>query len=294
MGNIPGVQAPQNTRKKYTDNEIKQNIKQLFDKNRHNVAETSYSLDETLNVSSNKNEGHIGGVKFQSSKNRHLKHNINEYVENLQKQYGGQDNSNNQNDNNELFEFNKIKEYLLNDLENNEQNGGYKSSELSNFSFSQEETRQYKNKSLIDVLMGGKKDMVTSSIEDTTSLSPSDTTSDSLEETYGTSDSDSDVSDVSSDSDKPMHSGTISPTSDASVPVDGSYSSTSYSTTNKFNNTNAAYIVQSSESSLDTSVSFKDNNYSENSESSEQLNIVPFYSTESSNRPPYVAKRFKR
>ena len=50
------------------------------------------------------------------------------------------------------------------------------------------------------------------------------------------------------------------------------------------------YVIQNT--SLNSPISLNNDNESTNSQSSE-LNIIPFYSTESSNRHPYLAKRFK-
>jgi hypothetical protein len=308
MGNnFTGPEKTQNNARKYTDAEIKQNIQILFNKNKNNLVESSYSLGTSIEPSSTMNNfveqenvAAIGGanrnsIKFQSSKNRHLRHDIEGYVRQLQAQYGGQftEDGNMNINNNDLVEFNKIKDYLLNDLndEQNEQLGGNMTSDLSNFSFSSEDDDQDvpNNKSLFDVLIGGKlkRNMSTSSLGTTTTLSPSNT-SNSLESSYvSSSNSYSETSSTNASA-----SSTFSRTSSATVPEDGSFSPTSYSSSTK-NNINTPYIVQSTESSLETSISLNESENATNSQSSE-LNIVPFYSTESSNKHPYVAKRFRR
>jgi hypothetical protein len=287
MGNIIGQE--QTVNKKYNDQEIKQNIKMLFEKNKRNDVEISSTLHKTANISPTETQEHIGGVnvdeiKFQSSRNRYLRHNIEEYVENLQRQYGGlvEENALPEQQDESMNEFNKIKEYLLN--ENNRQQGGQDESDFANFSFSSSfsEKSNGNEKSFFHALIGGsKKNADTSSFATTTTLTADDsnttTESESLPETELT---ESESSNVSS---------TFSETSDAKVPTDGKFSSTSYTTSQ---NDNTPYIVQSTESSIDTSISLNENNNMSNSESSE-LNIVPFYSTESSNKHPYVARRFK-
>lgn len=313
MGNNLSEPVQQNKARKYTDNEIKQNIKVLFDKNRNNYVETSYSLGGSSNSSSeinNKNNtqtsdmsmdlstttnvehNSIGGsninlIKFQSSKNRHLRHDIERYVENLQKQYGG---GNEHND--DVIEFNKIKDYLINDL-NKEQDGGYGTSDLSNFSFSSEE-EVLNNKSIFHVLSGGKRNIKasTSSLGTTTNLSD-DTSTDTSDNTSTDTSDDTSSNSLESSYLSNSHTSTFSKTSNASVPIDGSFSDTSYSSSyNGSSSVNTPYIVQSSESSLDTDVSINNSDTTTNSESS-ALNIVPFYSSDSSTKRPFVSKRFK-
>lgn len=271
MGNNFGVEKQDNARK-YSNEEIKQNIKILFEKNKNNAVESSYTFStavEPTSTANNFNDNFVGGnKKFISSKNRHLRHNIEEYVNQLQNQYGGDYTNSEHLNNNDLIEFNKIKDYLLNDENNMQQEGGA-TSDLSKFSF-EEESEYVPKKTLIDVLIGGKRKIVESS--------------DSLESSY--------VSDSNSNSnsynDTTESSESLSKTSSAPVPMDGNFSPTSYSSTNEVN---TPYVVQSTESSLETSIEV-DNHDSESTQSS-ALNILPFYSTESSNKHPYVARRFK-
>jgi hypothetical protein len=276
MGN--NFTGPQDNTRKYTNEEIKQNIKILFEKNKNNSVESSYTFSTALEPSETANsfadniDG--GAIKFKSSKNRHLRHNIEEYVTQLQNQYGGDLTDSEHVNNNDLAEFNKIKDYLLND-NNDMQEGGHLTSDLSQFSFEGEEGYA-PQKSLFEVLIGGKKKTNTSSIK---SLSSSN--SSSLESSYLSSSNSYGETDESS----------LSRTSSASVPMDGHFSPTSYST-DSTNDVNTPYVVQSTESSLETSVSVYDKDVA--SSQSSELNIVPFYSTESSNKHPYVAKRFKR
>src|SRR5208283_959761 len=80
MGNNSSTHTQNIKKNKYSDEEIKQNIRQLFENNKYNFVETSFSFNEPLDVSpENINTQNMGGgskKKFKSSKNRHLTHNI--------------------------------------------------------------------------------------------------------------------------------------------------------------------------------------------------------------------------
>jgi len=305
--------APENNNiqnKRYTNSEIKQNIQQLFLKNKNNLVDTSYTFNEEFDVSNVDNQ-YVGGtshksIKFRSSKNRHLRHNIENYVEKLQKQYGGNEN-NGEADLKELSEFNKIKQYLLDDLKNDHTGGSNLSSELSNMSFSTS-TPSNNNMSLFNMLIGGQQNDETSSPASFDESENDKQTSDQSNDQPTSEISESDKTDTDkTDTDKTdTETDPMSSTSTDEVPpAENGFSSTSYSTIQKKNKKRSSYtssnvsdvstpyVIQNTDSSLDSSISLNNNNELTNSESSE-LNIIPFYSTESSHKHPYVAKRFRR
>jgi hypothetical protein len=297
MGNNLGT--PEH-KKKYTDYEIKQNMKVLFDNNKHNPVETSYSLGGNLEVTTEK-KASVGGykkIKFESSRNRHLKHNIDSF---LQQQNGGGRKKQNED---VLNNFNMIKEYLMNDLDSNleEQYGG-NDSDTGSFSFSSElsdSSNDTKNNfSVFKAMMGGNGNVDTSSLGTTTKLSDSDSddsSTSSSSSSSGSTESDNTLesSDLDTTTTETNNSSTISKTSPVSetLPSEKDLTTTSYTTTTKSTTmrANEPFIVQSTESSIDTSITM--NEYNGGSESSE-LNIVPFYSSETSNKHPYVSRRFK-
>ena len=97
--------------KKYTSAEIDDNLKKLF---KNNGGAGSYSeASQTIGFRFNENELLTGGVntaiKFNSSKNRHLRHNIEQFLNKVQT--GG--NQDNKQELDEQSEFAKIKEYLI-------------------------------------------------------------------------------------------------------------------------------------------------------------------------------------
>ncbi len=317
MGNSPSAQTNNNNRG-HTNSEIKQNIQQLFNLNKNNFVNTSYSLDESIIVTP---ESQVGGnnfdaIRFQSSKNRHLRHNIEDYVEQLQKQYGGENNEQNENAN-AKSEFDKIKQYLLNDL-HNEQNGGndnVESTQLSNMSYSIT-TPKNNDFSFLNMLGGVKNQSNLSSeslgddMEHSEDLSNSEKTEtpesrESSELSESKESNDTPSSEISDDN----TTNTFSNTSSEKIPVEhGFNSSTSYSTTQQkkqkkhnkrkpsytSSDVSTPYIIQNTDSSLDSSISLSGGNDDATNSQSSELNIIPFYSTESSNRHPYIAKRFRK
>lgn len=261
MGNNLTTQQKHISERRYTDAEIKQNMKLLFDLNKNNLAETSMSLNMSP---ANDNKQMDGGAKkkFNSKKNRHLIHNIEEYVEKLQKQYGG-----NFGDNNDINEFNKIKDYLINDMNG----GGFETSDSVNMSMNSNYHNENKSYSLFNMLNGGKFN-VTNDDTDITNTSSSASLGDDSSDENNFDDS-------------------ISSTSSKEVPPIAGVSPTSDSDSTSDSNNNEPYVVQSTESSLDST----DNNYDDDNSLSEStdLNVAPFYSTDSSNKHPYLSKRFK-
>lgn len=137
--------------KKYTDNEIKDNISRLFKDNRkNNFTEASMSMRDLDNAVISDDNQHYqnGGKKFRSSKNRHLKYNIEDYISSLQ--LGGNPIDDHK-EISEASEFKKIRDFLIKDVK---QNGGNlkEISEASEF----KKIRDYLTK---DVQSGGDIDI---------------------------------------------------------------------------------------------------------------------------------------
>jgi len=281
------TQSTENTGpvKKYTDNEIRNNIQNLFNNNReNNFSEASYSIKDLENMvvsdtqlfqGSNANNQQqlqvqqLGGsnIKFNSSKNRHLMHNIQDYINTLQS--GG--NPNNQETHQEisdLSEFQKIKDFLLNDIEN-KQSGGNAESILDSLSSPSNKM------TLVDALRkitlsggakGGADDDEDDEDDEDDDLDlegkddddeDEDEEPDVVSSTSSLEKKSESVSDVSAQSDENPKQESISATSDAPV----------------------------------NSGKFSDTSYSQKVES--ELNIVPFYSSsESDNKHPYTKNRF--
>lgn len=242
--------------RKYSDEEIKKSISKLFDNNKHNMVETSYSLDGNLNITSDqmgtKSDLLGGDIKFNSLKNRHLRHNIESYIKSLQK--GGVDLNATGNAFQEIDELDKIKQILEDDMKNDVQTGGdMESSEVTN---------DNRNKvSFLDLLFkGGKRD------------NDDDDFSTSIE-------SDSDSDDVSTTSSKV---------------VDGDVEMSPTSIDSKINKPKFTHDTDKDDtesSSMEASVDFEPKK-SDDSESS-NMNILPFYTSSSSDvKHPYTKNRF--
>jgi hypothetical protein len=119
--------------KKYSDAEVRANINQLFDNGlANNFSEASYSIKDLENIVVSDIQ-HVppsndltvqqqllgGNLKFNSSKNRHLRHDIQGYINKLQK--GGEGEV--YEEISDISEFQKIKDYLTNELKNNQSGG---------------------------------------------------------------------------------------------------------------------------------------------------------------------------
>lgn len=258
---------------KYTDAEIQQNLTKLFNTNRNNFSEASFPIE-------NLTEGQQGGsnIKFNSSKNRHLKHNINDLQE-------GGDNANFES---EQSEFAKIKEFLLKEASNNQTGGAdnvYESiSSISGFDQLKEFMLQDQNQ------QGSNYDSVTSSFEPSKSFKNGQFGGEESEgETMELPESEEveEKKEEEEDSERPQERtrkapkrkttkrktpkrkthkrqhGGLSSTSDVSVNIrTEKLSPTSMSTSTKYSSTSQVL--------------------------SSELNIVPFYSSDSSNTHPYT------
>jgi hypothetical protein len=115
--------------KQYTDADIKRNVQNLFHNNRKNdFSEASYSFREALDNATasdmfkyNEPIKHVGGnhIKFNSSKNRHLLHNIDDVINGIQN--GGETLE----PISELSELKNIKDFLMKMNDDNMQTGGH-------------------------------------------------------------------------------------------------------------------------------------------------------------------------
>lgn len=118
MGLTTSTTAYQQPARKYTDADIRKNIDELFNNAKtSNFSEVSYSINDLDNVIIS-DVSQNGGIKFNSSQKRYLRHNIKE--DNFQ--FGGNDSLDEISD---MSEFKRIKEYLINDMKNNQTGGDF-------------------------------------------------------------------------------------------------------------------------------------------------------------------------
>lgn len=227
------------------DTQIRDNIMRLFNENStHNLSAVSASLKDINNFTDNISTGGLNNVVFNPVQKRYLDHNIQDYLNNLQ--LNGLDNlSGGKNTNSENYyqtisetsEFNKIRGYLLKDI--NGQSGG----------------NSRKHMTLASTLL----DMIPneSNLEDFDDSDVSDEFIDDELDDEELNDEELDDEELDDDLDIGNETSDNFIVNSAS-PSGGKYSDTSY-----------------------------DNN------ASSELNILPFYSTDSSiNKHPYVASRF--
>jgi len=266
--------------KKYTDSEIRQNIQNLFNNNKmNNFSEASYSIKDLDNVDiSDMQENQFnayqqGGdnIKFKSSKNRHLKHNIDNYIKSLQQ--GGNPNNDNQSyrEISDLSEFQKIKEFLINDANNDQTGGNYDDIDAIINSISSPVNKH--KMTLFEAMRGGAAEK-----------SDDDEDDDDLD-LEGDDDDDEDEDENSDDEDEDDND------EDSETETD---TDTDKNKKNKKKNK-----ADSSEISDTSDATIKDDNFSETSYSnvdvSSGLNIIPFYSSTDSanaNEHPYTKNRF--
>jgi len=194
------TQSTQDTTPKiYTDNEIKTNIQKLFSNNRkNNLSEASGSirnLDDIKVSAMESNKLHGGShIKFNSSKNRHLAHNLDEFLQNCQD--GG---NYDMEPISELSELNKIKDFLIN-MNEDKQIGGALTTES-----------EYQPKMrLFDVLKqismnGGAKEESDSDEDLDFDENDSDEKKDDDMDEDEDDEEDNDDGDISSTSDKPIN-----------------------------------------------------------------------------------------
>lgn len=266
-----------NTTKKYTDAEIRQNIQKLFTNNReNNFSEASYSIkdlenmvvsDGPFNQSNNMEHLQLGGnlsnIKFKSSKNRHLTHDIDAYLNMYQK--GGNATSEHEYlDLSSVSEFQKIKDFLVNDNTINNQDGGEQFDEFIDSVSSVQQNKFTFFDALKQITQNGGVDM---SDDDDDMYSDSDDMDD--DNVYMDDGITTSSSEYTPHNKITSSSNTFSTTSSMMPKYSGKFSETSYSQSNM------------------NSASSNSNN------ASSELNIVPFYSSsESDMRHPYTKNRF--
>lgn len=118
MGFTTSVTTYQQPARKYTDADIKKNIDELFNNAKtNNFSEASYSINDLDNIVITDVQGsQSGGIKFNSSMKRYLRHNIDKI------QQGG---NNSLEEISDMSEFQRIKEFLVNDMKNHQTGGDF-------------------------------------------------------------------------------------------------------------------------------------------------------------------------
>lgn len=157
------INNPNESVKKFSDAEIKNNINRLFNNNKGNVnilSDASMSLKDYENMMNTENIQNIqniddsnpqlGGnnIKFKSSKNRHLEHNIDQYIKSLQS--GGNPNKEPEYHeiSEDIAELTKIKNFL-----GGQKGAGYET--IEDDMSSPSSTIQKRTLSIVDFLKGG-------------------------------------------------------------------------------------------------------------------------------------------
>lgn len=270
------TQSNPETTKTYTNTDIKKKLELLFHTNRNSgVSAMSHSPKNLDNVvvsspqfDNNMNQinmapspmTHMGGthIKFNSSKNRHLLHNIQNYIDGYQNCDNRQSGGNNPSEPlSELSELQKIKDFLLSmdkDVSGVEaQNGGNYDSPIMS-----PQSDNNNKLTLFDVL---KQISMKGGADD------SDEESESLSFNEGDSSQEDKKDDENeSEDDEDNDEDGISSTSDKSINEHGKFSETSYSSTKQ-------------------------------NDVSSDLNVLPFYSSSEAPwqeqlNHPYVKNRF--
>lgn len=283
MGSSQSTSDKRHLSKKYTDNEIKQNIQRLFNNNReNNFSEYSFSAKDLENiiVSDDFNKPQLGGVnvnnvKFASSKKRHLNHNIDEYIDMIQNG-GHNENDNEYHELSEMSEFKNIREFLRKDM--GLQGGGdYNvNSYIDSVSFTEDKKKLTLYAILQDIMhSGGAKD------DDSDDIDEDDEDNDHDDVDHEDDDNEDDDDNENEDVDDDELEATLG---DKDTINDSSISSVSSFV--------PSYSGMSPTSYSESSVNRRST--SSHSNASSELNIVPFYSSDESENMvhPYVKNRF--
>lgn len=257
---------------KYSDSEIRQNIDNLFAFNRNNnpeLSEASFSIGnldniptETYNEYQDVQTG--GTIKFKPSQRRYLRHNINEFVERIQNG-GAPDDADGMTEISDMSELDKIRSFIING-----QSGGVLSTPFSEMAIQDGGVRHLFSKILNNQYGGDDEDEEDEDEDDEDNEDNEDEdmeTDEEEDEDMGTNmDDDMDMETDEDDEKKnpDMSEDGLSSTSSAIVSRIRSLSSTSYSNDSR---------------------GYKKKNVTD-------LNVVPFYSTDSSSVHPYIRKRF--
>lgn len=286
--------APKSTRK-YSDYEIKQNINKLFRVNRTNFSEASCSLNfdniRTVEHNPSYNEQNVqmgGKIKFNPSQKRYLKYNINEYIKRIQE--GGNPNNEEYVSMSEPSEFNKLRDFLTS---GNQQLGG------SHSLYSTEASADFNNnnnffKTLFQISQEGGDDdseaneeMSTDEIEADEEIGKAKNENDSDDDDNDDDDDDDDEEDDDEEEDDDDD--------DDEDEADDNTESDDANLNKKKDNTMSSENSLSATSSINVgpAKSWSPTSYSQSTTNkSSDLNIVPFYSTDSSAQHPYVRNRF--
>lgn len=285
--------APKSTRK-YSDYEIKQNINKLFRVNRTNFSEASCSLNfdniRTVEHNPSYNEQNVqmgGKIKFNPSQKRYLKYNINEYIKRIQE--GGNPNNEEYVSMSEPSEFNKLRDFLTS---GNQQLGG------SHSLYSTEASADFNNNNFFKTLFqisqeGGDDDseaneeMSTDEIEADEEIGKAKNENDSDDDDNDDDDDDDDEEDDDEEEDDDDD--------DDEDEADDNTESDDANLNKKKDNTMSSENSLSATSSINVgpAKSWSPTSYSQSTTNkSSDLNIVPFYSTDSSAQHPYVRNRF--
>lgn len=279
-----GITSSTTGKPTYSDADVKRNIDELFNNARtYNFSEASYSIKDLDNIVVSDLPQQNGGIRFNSSKKRYLRHNINDLVH----QQGG---NNSYEEISDMSEFQKIKDFLINDMKNNQAGGDYDIDDLDNIVSSATMTaNSNSNTQLIKFLNALKGGNVEDIDDDEDAESDLDEIVDDNEEEEDLEGIDEDEADEDldgldeedNDSDEKPKKKKNSKKIDKEENLDEDDSETK-SDGSDLSITSEDGIIRNPEEYSATSYI----------EKSSELNILPFYSSDSSiNKKPYMKKR---
>lgn len=269
MGSTTSTNTYQQPAKKYTDADIRKNIDELFNNARtNNFSEVSYSINDLDNIIIT-DVPQNGGIKFNSSQKRYLRHKIDE--NNLQT--GGNDNMEEISD---MSEFQRIKEYLINDMKNNQSGGDFDVDDMvSSATVAQNSNSNPNLIKFLSALKGGNDDDLDDD-EDEAALEDDDEDDEGLEE-----DEDDDEEGLDEDDDDDKSSEKKSKKTKKERKEED-FDEDKKSTEVEISETSEDGIIRNPEEYSATSFI----------EKSSELNILPFYSSDSNiNKHPYIKNR---
>jgi len=269
---------------KYTDADIRKNIDELFNNAKtNNFSEASYSINDLDNIIISDGPQN-GGIKFNSSQKRYLRHKI----DGNNFQLGGNEKLEEISD---MSEFKRIKEYLINDMKNNQTGGDFDVddpvSTATNASSSNQNIIKF-----LSALKGGNDDEFDDEEFDEEALEDDDGEDEEDEEDEEEDDDDDDALEddgVESPKKKSKKSKKvkkdkkdIKERKEENFSQDKEKSTEEESTEEEISATSDDGIIRNPEQYSATSFA----------EKSSELNILPFYSSDSSiNKHPYIKNR---
>ncbi|ARF11830.1 hypothetical protein Klosneuvirus_2_266 [Klosneuvirus KNV1] len=252
---------------KYTDADIRKNIDELFNNAKtNNFSEASYSINDLDNIIIS-DVPQNGGIKFNSSQKRYLRHKI----DGNNFQLGGNESLEEISD---MSEFKRIKEYLINDMKNNQTGGDYDVDDIVSSATNASNSNQNIIKFLSALKGGNDDDLDEETLED-----DEDADDEALEEAFEEDDEDDDDDEEAlEDVESPKKIKKVKKerkeenfSEDKEEPAEVEISETSENG-----------IIRNPEEYSATSFV----------EKSSELNILPFYSSDSSiNKHPYIKNR---